>query len=143
MLETGDDTVGEVEGGRPANLTLLLWKMFLGNVALSPWQTLCLEQGGRGAPRGRQFGTRGLLALQGGQWDLKEEQEQGRGEVKEEEAGKRGQLEQEAEEELEELWEVTVEQAQPPASLAQSSCPLALVSRFSRLLRMVLLLLCQ
>jgi hypothetical protein len=74
MLETGDDTVGEVEGGRPANLTLLLWKMFLGNVALSPWHTLCLEQGGKGVPRGRQLGTRGLLALQGGQWDLNEEQ---------------------------------------------------------------------
>ena len=52
-------------------------------------------------------------------------------------------MEQEAEEELEELWEVTVEQTQPPASLAQSSCPLARVSRFSRLLRMVLLLFCQ
>ena len=52
-------------------------------------------------------------------------------------------MEQEAKDELEELWEVTVEQAQPPASLAQSSCPLTLVSRFSRLLRMDLLLFCQ
>ena len=102
-----------------------------------------LGAGGQGGSTGSAVRHPGLLALQGGQWDLKEEQEQGRVEVKEEDAGRRGQLEQEAEEELEELWDVTVEQAQPPASLAQSSCPLALVSRFSRLLRMVLLLLCQ
>ena len=37
-VDTGDEAVGE-GGGRPTNLTLLLWKTVLrGRVALKPWR---------------------------------------------------------------------------------------------------------
>ena len=96
------------EGGRPTNLTLLLWKTVLrGKVALRPFCTLhtwwrtqeawccCWTIG-----RGRQLGT-WRRDLQGGQCSLREVQVQGR-EGEEIRVGcwrRGGQVEHEADEE--------------------------------------------
>jgi hypothetical protein len=131
-VETGDEAAGEVEGGRPTNLTdLPPWKTVLrGRVAARP---RCFAQEERWG-RGRQLGT-WRPERQGGQWSRREVQEQegaAEGEVKE--AGwRRGQVEQEAEEEVEER-EGQAEQVHPLLRWA---------ARSSRLLSMFCLRRCQ
>ena len=143
-VDTGDEAVGE-DGGRPTNLTLLLWKTVLrGRVALRPFlQTWWRAQEGWCwvIGRGRQFGT-WRRDLQGGQCSLREVQVQGsEGEEMEGWWSRGGQVEQEADEEEFEEWEVAVVQAQPgcrmPERRAVTVCVLARVSMFSKLLRIV------
>ena len=152
-VDTGDEAVGE-EGGRPTNLTLLLWKTVLrGRVALSPFCTLhtwwrahegwCWVIG-----RGRQFGT-WRRDLQGGQCSLREVQVQGReGEERREGWWRRGgQVEQEADDEEFEEWDVAVVQAHPGCNVsarrALTVLVLAMFSMFSKLLRIVWRRRCQ